>query len=107
MVKSKIETVQVENLKCKERMTQIIGNYQIFKKTFDEVNTTLLPKCKGLLNVDSEYIRQTILDNREHMDEALKAKPSKDLPETLSSLNIMKMHDALIQKIDHLLISLN
>ena len=65
---AKLEATQGEATKAKERVLQIMGNYQIFKKTFDDVSNSLLPKCKSMLNIDHEYIRVTILNNRESMD---------------------------------------
>ncbi|TNV87714.1 hypothetical protein FGO68_gene6197 [Halteria grandinella] len=106
VVKQKVDSVQAESTKCKERMTQIMGNYQVFKRTFDDVNSTLIPKCRSLLAIDAEYIRSTILNNRDMMDQAILSKQSKQLPDSISSLNVMKVHEAIIQKIDHLLIQL-
>jgi hypothetical protein len=50
------EAKQVED-RLRERHTETLQNYTVFKKAFDKMVQKQLPRCRSLLKIDAEYIR--------------------------------------------------
>ena len=56
----KISTIQLNESKSKAKLSNILGNYGVFRNALEELGKKLLPKCKTLLLINLEYLQTTI-----------------------------------------------
>ena len=54
-------------------------NYQRFKLVFDQLLKKHLPRCKALLAIDSEYLKRTMVEQKEACEESIKSYMLKDM----------------------------
>ncbi|CDW88942.1 UNKNOWN [Stylonychia lemnae] len=113
--KSKIDTAANNEQKYKSKITDIMNNYKVFREVLDNLVKKQLPRCKRLLEIDQEYIKITMFDQRNLIDQCItkvynddknKKREESKLSNKISALNILVCHEQVIEKIENLILQI-
>ena len=64
-LKRRFEEAKQAEDRQRDRSSEILQNYSVFKKAFDKIVQKYIPRCRTVLKIDVEYIRNTSLRERD------------------------------------------
>jgi hypothetical protein len=71
-VKAKLEHANQQEEKQKQRLANIMNNYNVFKQVFDSLIKKQLPRCRTLMKINAEYLANTQHKLSDELESAIK-----------------------------------